>query len=58
MACYGCSMNSKDRVPRHTRSFTVVSKKLPLIRVAGYPDERLRFVSAVTRKAFNGVNTA
>jgi hypothetical protein len=53
MACYGCSMNSKLRVPRHLCNFTGVLKESPFIRAAGYPDEKLRFVLAGTLNAFD-----
>jgi hypothetical protein len=36
-------------------NFTKVLKGSPLIRAAGYPDEKLRFVLAGTLKAFDGV---
>jgi hypothetical protein len=54
MACYGCSMNSRLRVPRLMCNFTKVLKESPLIRAAGYPDEKLRFVLAGTLNAFDG----
>jgi hypothetical protein len=55
MACYGCSINSKLREPRHTCNFTVALKKSPLIRDAGYLSERLRFVLAGTLNVFDTV---
>ena len=51
MACYGCSMSSRLRVPRLMCNFTEVFKESPLIRAAGYPDEKLRFVLAGTLNA-------
>jgi hypothetical protein len=47
-------MNSKLRAPRHLCNFTGVLKESPLIRAAGYPDEKLRYVLAGTLNAFDG----
>jgi hypothetical protein len=53
MACYGCSMSSRLRVPLLMCNFTEVLKESPLIHVAGCPGERLRFVLADTLNTFD-----
>jgi len=47
-ACYGCSMNSILRAPRHICNFIQVLKKSLPIRVAGYPSKKLPVDSAIT----------
>jgi hypothetical protein len=41
-------------VPRHMCNFTEVLKESPLIRAAGYLEEKFRFVLAGTLNAFDG----